>query len=101
MQASEIADEGTVHIVADEVIGAFRIGSPEGVEVPWIELPFGPFALDGDRNLISPRQNKVDFVLLFVPPIPDVAGLKVALQFIQHEVFPEDAEIIWAGLERR
>ena len=91
---SEGPTEGAVDILGEDIVVALCVLPTECVQVGGIEVRRGPLALDGHWLVPSPGQDEVNFMSTFVAPIQDVTALATSHHLVQHEVFPQRAEVI-------
>src|SRR5437879_662726 len=84
-------------IRSHDPIIAFRIMPSKNAKILRTGVPRRPLAFNGDRWLAATAPDKVDFVILLVPPIANLfATLGNAVNFVQHKVLPERSFIIRA-----
>ena len=78
-QASVTSREGTVCVLGDQKVPALGIGVAERPQPGEIRFVHRPFALEGDGVAAARCQHKIDFVAVFVPPVPHRSCLEAAL----------------------
>ena len=78
----------------DEKISPVRMTGPEGRQGPRLEGGRIPLALDRVDSVAIADDHEVDFVPLFVPPIPRWMIGKRGREMFEHEMLPEHPEVV-------
>jgi hypothetical protein len=74
---------------------AVGIKFAEGAECGGLKSFGVPFALDGIYLIAIADEDEIHLTPLFVPPITEGQIGLVRLKMFEHQVFPQEAEVVW------